>query len=185
LRKFLIFLNLLAIFGGKSVDDDRGYVKEQDASGEIGGAFSGELVFLKGGDEECAVGEGCDGGPHEGGNGAEINGGGYDWEIVDRIVVAVDADVASVIEEKSGEKDLDDDGIGGAAFWKPGDEAAFEELEDADGEKDDLFMNFVNGRKEGESEEEKEPEDIEPIEGGALAIEHFGLEAPGVNLAWN
>ena len=178
MRQLLILLNLFAIFGSESVDDDGSDIKEKDAGGEIGGTFGGEFVFLKGGDEECAVGEGCDGGPDEGGNRAEINGGGYDWEIVDRIVVAVDADVASVIEEKSGEKDLDDDGIGGAAFWKPGDEAAFEELEDADGEEDDLFMNFVNGRKEGESEEEKEPEDIEPIEGGAFAIEHFGLEAP-------
>jgi hypothetical protein len=36
-------------------------------------------------------------------------------------------------------------------------------------------MNFVNGRKERESEEKEEPEDVEPVEGGAFAVEHFGL----------
>jgi hypothetical protein len=90
-----------------------------------------------------------------------------------------------VVEEKRGEENFDEDGIGGAAFWEPGNEAAFEELKDADGEEDELFVDFVNGRKEGESEEKKEPEDVEPVEGGAFAIEHFGRMAPTVNLAWN
>jgi hypothetical protein len=39
-------------------------------------------------------------------------------------------------------------------------------------------VEFVNGREEGESEEKEEPEDVEPVEGGAFAVEHFGLEAP-------
>ena len=177
-------MDLFAIFGSEAVDDDGGDIEEKDASGEIGGAFGGELVFLKRGDEKCAVGEGCDGGPDERGNRTEINGGGYDGEIVNRIVVAVDADSAGVVEEKSGEKDLDDDGVGGATFWEPGDEAPFEELKNADGKEDELFVDFVNGRQEGESEEEEEPEDVEPVEGCAFAIEHFGLEAPRVNLAW-
>jgi hypothetical protein len=83
-----------------------------------------------------------------------------------------------VVEEESGEENFDDDGIGGAAFWKPCNEAAFEKLKNADGEEDDLLMNFVNGRKERESEEKEEPEDVEPVEGGAFAVEHFGLGAP-------
>jgi len=45
-------------------------------------------------------------------------------------------------------------------------------------------VDFMNRRKERESEKEKEPEDVEPVEGGAFAIEHFGLKAPRVNLAW-
>ena len=178
-------MHLLAILGGETVDDDRGDIKEKDASGEIGGAFRGELVFLKRGNEKCAVGEGCDGGPDERGNGAEINGGGYDGQVVDRVVVAIDADVARVVKQKRGEENFDKDGVGGAAFWEPGDEAAFEELKNADGEKDDLFMNLVDGREEGESEEKEEPEDVEPVEGGAFAIEHFGFGDSEVNLAWN
>jgi hypothetical protein len=51
-------------------------------------------------------------------------------------------------------------------------------LKNADGEEDNLLMNFVNGRKERESEEKEEPEDVEPVEGGAFAVEHFGLGAP-------
>jgi hypothetical protein len=178
LGKLLIFLNLLAILGGETVDDDGGDVKEKDSRGEIGGAFGGELVFLKCGDEECAVSEGGDGRPDECGDRTEVNGGGYDGEVVDRVVVAVNADVAGVVEEKGGKEDFDDDGIGGAASWKPGNEAAFEELENADGEEDELFVDFVNGWKKSEGEEKKEPENVEPVEGGAFAIEHFGLEAP-------
>jgi hypothetical protein len=33
----------------------------------------------------------------------------------------------------------------------------------------------VNGREEGKREEKEEPEDVEPVEGGAFSIEHFGL----------
>ena len=36
---------------------------------------------------------------------------------------------------KSGEKDFDDDGVGGAAFGEPGDEASFEKLKNADREE--------------------------------------------------
>jgi hypothetical protein len=78
-----------------------------------------------------------------------------------------------MVEEKRGEKDLDDDGVGGAAFWEPRYEASFEKLENADAEEDELFVYFVDGRKEGEGQEEEEPEDVEPVEGGAFAIEHF------------
>jgi hypothetical protein len=39
-------------------------------------------------------------------------------------------------------------------------------------------VDFVNGWKKSEGEEKKEPENVEPVEGGAFAIEHFGLEAP-------
>jgi hypothetical protein len=83
-----------------------------------------------------------------------------------------------VVEKQRREEDLDDDGVGGAALWEPSNEAAFEELENTDGEEDDLFVDFVNWGEEGESEEEEEPENVEPVEGGAFAIEHFGLEAP-------
>ena len=51
-------------------------------------------------------------------------------------------------------------------------------MENTDGEEDDLFVDFVDGGEKSEGEEEEEPEDVEPVEGGAFAIEHFGLEAP-------
>ena len=83
-----------------------------------------------------------------------------------------------MVEQKRSEKDLYDDSVCGASFWEPRNEAAFEKLKDADGKEDELFVDFVNGREKGEGEEEEEPEDVEPVEGGAFAIEHFGLEAP-------
>jgi len=59
-----------------------------------------------------------------------------------------------VIEEKRGEQDFDDDGVSGAALWEPPYETAFEELKYADGQEDELFVNFMDGREKSESEEE-------------------------------
>ena len=183
--ELLVFLNLLAILGSETVDDDGGDIEEKDASSEIGGAFGGELVFLERGDEECAVGERCDGGPDERGNGAEINGGGYDGEVINRIVVAVDADVAGVVEEKRGEENFDDDGVGGAPFWKPRDEAAFEELKNADGKEDDLFVDFVDGGVEGRERGGRGARGCRASRRWRVCDRAFRLGDSEVNLAWN
>src|SRR4029077_1452598 len=156
---------LATIFNGETVDKNRSNKKEQDANGEVGGSFGGQFIFLESRDEQGTVAERGESGPEKRGKGPEVNCSGDYGQIKDRVVAAVDSDFAGVSKQESGKQNFYDDAINAAASRQPGDEAAFEQLKYADGEEDQLLVDFFEGREHSEAGEKGQPEKINPADG--------------------
>ena len=168
--KRLVFLHLAAVLDGKLIDDNGDKVEEHDSDRQIRDGFGGELVFRKDFGEKRAVGEGSDRAPHQIYERAEVNCGRDDGQEINGIVRAVDSQIAGVVQQKSREQKFYDDAIDGAARGKASDHRTFEKLENHDREEDELLVDLINGRKEGESQEERKPEEINPPYGRLLAV---------------
>ena len=96
--------------------------------------------------------------------GPKINCGSDDRQVVDRVVIAIDANVAGVIQQKSGEDDFYQDAVDGPALRKPHYKPAFEKLKNADCHKDQLLVRFVDGGEKNQRDNKQQPDNINPVD---------------------
>ena len=52
-------------------------------------------------------------------------------------------------------------------------ELAFEKLEQREGDQDQLLVDFVDGGQKGETDNEEQPNGVNPVHGRSFAVEHF------------
>src|SRR6185437_16335034 len=121
-----------------------------------GNEYSGEYIETVSESGQGAPGERC--------NRAKINGRGNNRKKINRPVIAIDADAASVSQQKRGKKNFNEHTINSAAGRQPGNEAAFKNLKDPDRQQRGLLMNFGNWWKHGKAEEKKQSEKVDPAE---------------------
>ena len=110
---------------------------------------------------------------------AEVFGGSNDRDIENGIVAAIDSDLAGVVDEQSRQRNFDEDDIRRAAPWNARQEPAFADLDQANGEQCELFMDFRLWRQERQSGEEQKPEPIHPVENRTLLFAAGGEIAQG------
>jgi hypothetical protein len=77
-----------------------------------------------------------------------------------------------MVQQQGAEQDFDANGDGGAALWQALKEFAFDELKNREAEEDELFVDFVDRGKNRETEQEEQPDCVDPVDGCALAVDH-------------
>jgi hypothetical protein len=110
--------------------------------------------------------------------GPKVNRRRYDREIVNRVVAAVDSNFAGMVEQQSGERDFNKYAVVRAALWLPRDDGAFEKLKYRDGRERQLLVDLRNGRKKRKTQNEEEPDNIDPAHKRLFAVKHRAGSLP-------
>jgi hypothetical protein len=83
-----------------------------------------------------------------------------------------------VIDEKRSQQDFQYDAVRRTALRQFRDQAPFENLQDANGQERELFVDFVDGRQKRQSEKKDQQENVNPPERRTFAIQnHTRLHA--------
>lgn len=164
--------DLAPVFDGEAVHEYTGEKEKQNADSEDVITLGCYFIFRLRRNQKRQIGKARDGCPKKGAQRAEIDSGADHRQVVDRVVAAVDADLASVVEKQSGEPDLDQDRIRRAATRIPSNEPALENLGEPNGQEYGLLVKFVDRRKKSKREKKKEEDSVDPTKCGFRAVDH-------------
>jgi len=97
----------------------------------------------------------------------------HDRNVINGIVTAVDANFSGVIDKKSRENDLDENYALRTVCGPASDHSTFEQLHNAYGQQSELLVKFADWRHQSQSQQNEQPQHIQPIDPSMLFFAHL------------
>src|SRR5580658_1928379 len=176
LRQVTIQLRLMQALLRKTVHHHRRQKEKQYAQRQITKSLWRQLIFLHRRIEIRAISRRRKKGPKQRQPGPAIKRRSNHRQVINRIVAAVDPNFAGVIDQQRRQQYLEQDDVRDAALGKIRDQPRLEQLNDADGQQDQLLVPFELRGEHGQSGKKdqpyREPHSIQAAESPGLRVDN-------------
>ena len=164
LRHLLVLQGLASVLDDKAVHHDGRHKEEHDPDSEFSRSGRRKRVFLQRGIKIRAVSRRGESGPEQCAPGPEVDRRRHNRNVIDRIVTAVDPQLAGVVDQQGGQHNLDQD-HGGRPGPRPFcDDPAFGQLHDPNGEQRQLLVAFLHRRQHRQAQQKDQPKQVHPLD---------------------